>query len=61
MLQTDKMSLHYEVLANQAHKIEKVARELVALYKAPRIDNERVNLKEKHLQQYLKELLGEIQ
>ena len=61
MLQTDKMSLHYEVLANQAHKIEKVARELAALYKASRIDNERVNLKEKHLQQYLKELLVEIQ
>lgn len=61
MLQTDKMSLHYEVLANQAHKIEKVARELVALYKASRTNNTRIDLKEKHLQQYLKELVAEIQ
>lgn len=61
MLQTDKIALHYEVLANKAHTLEKVARELAALYKAPIIDNARINLREKHLQQYLKELVPEIQ
>lgn len=61
MLQTDKIALHYTVLANKAHTLEKVARELADLYKAPRTDNTRIDLREKHLQQYLKELVAEIQ
>lgn len=56
MLQSDKDALHYEVIAQTAHKIEKVAKELSCRYKDSFINNERIELKKKHLLKYFDEL-----
>ena len=56
MLQSDKDALHYEVVAKTAHKIEKVATELARLHKYSILDNERIELRKKHLLKYLDEL-----
>lgn len=56
MLQSDKIALHYEVIANTASKIEKVSKELSTLYKEPFFNIRRVNLRKRHLQKYIKEL-----
>ena len=56
MIQTDKEALHAEVIANTAHKIEKVAQELSSLYKDSFINNERIALRQKHLVKYFDEL-----
>jgi len=56
MIQTDKEALHYDVVANTAHKIEKVAQELSSLYKDSFINNERVELRQRHLAKYVDEL-----
>jgi len=52
----DKEALHYDVVANTAHKIEKVAQELSSLYKDSFINNERVKLRQRHLAKYVDEL-----
>lgn len=52
----DKEALHYDVVANTAHKIEKVAQELSSLYKDSFINNERVELRQRHLAKYVDEL-----
>ena len=56
MLQSDKDALHYEVVAQTAHKIEKVATELARLHKDSILNNERIELRKKHLLKYLDEL-----
>ena len=56
MIQSDKEALHAEVIANTAHKIEKVAQELSSLYKDSFINNERIALRQKHLVKYFDEL-----
>jgi hypothetical protein len=56
MLQSDKDALHADVIANTAHKIEKVAQELSSLYKDSFINNERIELRKNHLVKYFNEL-----
>lgn len=56
MLQSDKDALHVDVIANTAHKIEKVAQELSSLYKDSFINNDRVQLRKNHLVKYFNEL-----
>lgn len=55
MIQSDKIALHYEVIANTAHKIEKVSKELSTLYKDSFFNEKRVNLRKEHLKKYIKE------
>ena len=52
----DKTILHYEVIANTAHKIEKVAKELAALYSNSILDTRKAEIRNKALEQYIKEL-----
>ena len=56
MLETDKVALHYKVIANTAHKIEHVAKELSELYKADWFEISRVELRKKHFTKYVEEL-----
>jgi len=56
MIQSDKEALHYDVIANTAHKIEVVSKELSSLYKDSFINNERVQLRKNHLVKYFNEL-----
>ena len=56
MLQSDKDALHYEVVAQTAHKVEKVSTELARLHKYSILDNERIELRKNHLLKYLDEL-----
>ena len=52
----DKTILHYEVIANIAHKIEKVAKDLAASYRNSILDTKRAEIRNKVLEQYIKEL-----
>ena len=52
----DKTILHYEVIANTAHKIEKVAKELSALYSNSILNTRKAEIRNKALEQYIKEL-----
>lgn len=61
MLQSDKDALHAKVIADTAHKIEIVAKELSSLYRDSFINNERVNLRKNHLTKYFTELSNLIQ
>lgn len=56
MLQSDKDALHADVIANTAHKIEKVSQELSSLYKDSFISNERIELRKRHLCKYFNKL-----
>lgn len=56
MLQSDKDALQAHVIANTAHKIEKVSQELSSLYKDSFIYNKRIELRKRHLYQYFNEL-----
>lgn len=56
MLQSDKTALHYSVISNTAHKIEKVAKELSAAYNASYFNEKKVNLRKEHLKKYMKQL-----
>lgn len=56
MLESDRIALHYDVVASTAHKIEKVSKELAELYRASYINLDRIKLKEHHLQDYINEL-----
>lgn len=56
MSQSDKDALHVKVIADTAHKIEKVAQELSSLYKDSFINNDRVQLRKNHLVKYFNEL-----
>lgn len=56
MIQTDKEALHAEVIADMAHMIMVVAQELSSLYKDSFINNERIELRQKHLAKYVDKL-----
>ena len=56
MLQTERQALHYKVIANTAHKVEKVAKELSTIYNASYFNEKKANLRKEHLKKYMKEL-----
>mgnify|MGYP000215793904 CR=1 FL=1 len=56
MTDSEKIALHYKVIANMAHKIEKVSKELSVLYTDSIFNEKRVNLRKKCLEEYTKEL-----
>ena len=56
MIYSDKISLHYEVISNIAHKIEKVTEELSSIYKDSFFNEKRANLRKEHLKKYMKQL-----
>ena len=57
MTTDEKTILHYKVIAHQAHKIEKVAKELAALYNDSIFDTHKAEVRSKALRRYIKELL----
>lgn len=56
MLQSDKTALHYDVIAQTAHKVEKVSKELASLYRADFFSVSRAELRKQHLAKYTNEL-----
>ena len=56
MLQTERQALHYKVIANTAHKVEKIARQLATLYNDSYINNNEINRNLKNLERYYDEL-----
>lgn len=56
MLQSDKEALHYRVIANTAHRIEKVAKELEEIHQASIFNKAKAGLRKHHLEKYVKEL-----
>lgn len=60
MTTDEKTILHYKVIAHQAHKIEKVAKELVALYNNSVLDTRKVEVRNRALRHYIKELSQKI-
>ena len=56
MLQSEKQALHYEVIANTAHKVEKIAKQLATLYNESYINNNEINRNLKNLESYYNEL-----
>ena len=56
MTDSEKIALHYKVIANMAHKIEKVSKELSVLYTDSIFNEKRVNLRKKCLEEYTKAL-----
>ena len=56
MIDSDKIALHYKVIADTAHKIEKVSKELSVLYTDSIFNEKRVNLRKKHLEEHIKVL-----
>ena len=58
MTDSDKIALHYKVIANMAHKIEKVSKELSVLYTDSIFNEKRANLRKKCLEEYTKVLEG---
>lgn len=53
---SDKIALHYEVISNIAHKIEKVSKQLSSIYKDSYFDEKKADIRKKHLKRYLREL-----
>ena len=56
MLQTERQALHYKVIANTAHKVEKIARQLAKLYNDSYINNNEIDRNLKKLERYYDEL-----
>lgn len=56
MIDSDKIALHYKVIADMSHKIEKVSKELSVLYTDSIFNEKRANLRKKHLEEYIKVL-----
>ena len=56
MLQTERQALRYEVIANTAHKVEKIARQLATLYNDSYINNNEINRNLKNIERYYDEL-----
>lgn len=54
MINSDKIALHYKVIADTAHKIEKVSKELSVLYTDSIFNEKRANLRKKSLEKYTK-------
>lgn len=58
MTDSDKIALHYKVIADMAHKVEKVSKELSVLYTDSIFNEKRVNLRKESLEKYIKVLEG---
>lgn len=58
MTNSDKIALHYKVIADTAHKIEKVSKELSVLYTDSIFNEKRANRRKKCLEEYIKVLEG---
>ena len=56
MTDSDKIALHYKVIADTAHKIEKVSKELSVLYTDSIFNEKRANLRKKCLEENIKVL-----
>lgn len=56
MTTEEKIALHYKVIADTAHKVEKVSEELSSLYKEDFFRKDRVDLRKRHLLKYFNEL-----
>lgn len=56
MLPFEEIALHYEVIAQTAHKIERVAEELSKLYQDDWFEESRVELRKNHFAKYVEEL-----
>ena len=56
MTDSEKIALHYKVIANMAHKIEKVSKDLSVLYTDSIFNEKRANLRKKHLEEHVKVL-----
>ena len=56
MTSTEKTVLHYQVIANMAHTIEKVATDLANLNAADYINVDKMHLRKQHLAKYFSEL-----
>ena len=56
MTDSDKIALRYKVIADMAHKIEKISKELSALYTDSIFNEKRANLRKKHLEENVKAL-----
>ena len=54
MTDSDKIALHYKVIADMAHKVEKVSKELSVLYTDSIFNEKRVNLRKESLEKYIK-------
>ena len=56
MIDSDKIALHYKVIADTVHKIEKVSKELSVLYTDSIFNEKRANLRKKCLEDHIKVL-----
>ena len=56
MTDSDKIALRYKVIADMAHKIEKISKEHSALYTDSIFNEKRANLRKKCLEEYTKVL-----
>ena len=56
MLQSDKDALHFDVIANTAHKVEIVAQDLASMYRNSIISVKDIKRRKKHLCEYFNEL-----
>ena len=56
MTDSDKIASRYKVIANMAHKIEEVSKELSVLYTDSIFNEKRANLRKKCLEEYTKVL-----
>ena len=56
MTKTEKDALHFKVIADTAHKIEIVSKELSSLYNESFFHADRVKLRKDHLVKYFNEL-----
>lgn len=54
MIDSDKIALHYKVIADTAHKVEKVSKELSVLYTDSIFNEKRLNLRKESLEKYIK-------
>ena len=54
MTGSDKIALHYKVIADMAHKVEKVSKELSVLYTDSIFNEKRANLRKESLEKYIK-------
>ena len=56
MTDSEKIASRYKVIANMAHKVEKISKELSALYTDSIFNEKRANLRKKCLEEYTKVL-----
>ena len=56
MTASEKIASRYKVIADMAHKVEKISKELSALYTDSIFNEKRANLRKKHLEEHVKVL-----